>query len=408
MNPVMVIGVGADGPSSLDATARAILMQAELVYGGQRVLSRFPDLSAEVFPISANLPALADRLRANMDRKQVVLASGDPNFFGIAEFLYRELGREQVEVYPGVSSVQLAFARLRMSWHDAVFRSVHGRPLDDVVAWVRRYAKLVVLTDPTNHPGRVAQCILDAGMTDIEMYVLENLGTADERIRKGLPSAIAAGDYADLSLMVVLHSGVPPVDDRWGFGIEDNVFAPDGPSGFLTKKEVRAVSLALLGCCPGDVVWDIGAGSGSVAIEAAGLVGHFGQVYAIERNPAMASAIRAVADRLGRSVHVVVHEAPEGLSGLERPDRVFIGGSGGRLADILEWLHHNPPRLGRVVINLVGLEHVGAVLQWSRAHGWRATVSSVTVARSVDTKGITRMAGLNPVFIVQLDREGPD
>ncbi|MDA8195457.1 MAG: precorrin-6y C5,15-methyltransferase (decarboxylating) subunit CbiE [Thermaerobacter sp.] len=404
MSLVAVVGMGPEGWEGLDAAARQRVGQADRIYGSERLLNLCPEMRGQRVVFRTDLARVGDELRAHLDRRQVVLATGDPNFFGIAEFLYRTVGREQVEVLPAVSSVQLAFARVRLSWHDAVFRSVHGRPVEPVVEWARQFPKLAILTDPVHHAGVVAERLASSGLESLTMHVGERLGTAAERVVSGTPGSLRGRAFDGFSVVVLCHPDTMAPARTLGFGIDDAWFERAGGGELLTKKEVRAVSLAALDLRPGQVVWDIGAGTGSVAIEAAFLVGPAGRVFAIERQLARVAAIENNVRRSGRQVTVIAAQAPAGVESLPSPDRVFVGGSGGNLVKILEYVCAHVTAFGRVVLNLVGLEQVAQVVAMGRTCGWQTEVAQVSVSRSVKTGEVIRLAALNPVFVVTLLR----
>ena len=214
---------------------------------------------AKRLTISGDLAPLLDRIDAeSRTRCVVVLASGDPCFYGIGPLLARRLGHERVEIVPGVSAVALAFARLGLSWHDARVVSAHGRPLHDALRAARSARKLAVLTDEVNTPAAVASALLDAGTGDADAWVFEHLGGPSERSVTGRLSEIAGREFAALNVLVVPDLRWPPIYRR--FGRPESCFSHR--RSMITKPEVRAIKLSKLGLREGDVLWDVGAGSG--------------------------------------------------------------------------------------------------------------------------------------------------
>jgi precorrin-6B C5,15-methyltransferase / cobalt-precorrin-6B C5,C15-methyltransferase len=366
--------------------------------GGRRQLQMFPEHPAERLPIVGRLDAIYERIALELGRRRVVvLASGDPGFFGIGPLLAERFGRHRVEILPNVGCVALAFARLGESWQDATVVSAHGRPLADVVRWARGATKLAVLTDDVNTPAQIARALLEAGAEDGAVSVFEHLGGADERAFHGSLETVTTQEFGSLNVLVVSPLSWPPVDQS--FGRPDDELAHDG--GLITKAEVRAVALSKLRLRPGDTFWDVGAGCGSVAIEAAGLVPR-GLVYAIERRGEQIELLRRNVAATGRGglVTVLHGAAPAALDGLPDPDAVFVGGSGGSLVEILARCHGRLRPGGRLVVNLATVEHLAACLAWGRAVGARPEVVQVAVSRGTEILGFTRFEALNPVFVV--------
>jgi precorrin-6Y C5,15-methyltransferase (decarboxylating) len=408
VSEIAVVGMGDSGLASLLPEARALVDGAALLCGGERHLAFFPDHPAERFVIKSTISGLIERLR-DETRQVVVLASGDPCFYGIGPLLADRLGRERVRILPNVSSVQLAFARLGLSWQDAVVVSAHGRPLEGVLPMARRAPKVAILTDDRNTPAVIARALLEYGSEDAWADVFEHLGGIRERHVSGRLSDLLEQRFASLNLMVLRHCQQPlPLP----LGLPEEAFAHR--QGMITKSEVRAVSLARLRLRDSGVLWDVGAGCGSVAIEAAALCPG-GQVFAVERDPAQLTYLEENRRRFGAgNVTVVTGQAPDALSELVSPDAVFIGGSGGALEAILRVAMERLQLGGRIILNLVTLEHLEQALAVARTDGWACEVTQISVARSAVTAkpesgeagGLTRLAALNPVFIVAMEREG--
>ena len=388
------------GPASLSPEALDLVGRAELLCGGERHLAFFPEHPAERFVIKANLAALIERLR-DETRSVVVLASGDPCWYGIGPYLAERLGRERVQILSNLSSMQIACARLGLAWQDAVHLSAHGRPLDGILpaALVARTA--VILTDERNTPAVIARSLLEAGDEDAHADVFEHLGGPKERHVAGRLSDLVTQQFAALNLLVVRHQRPPPV---WPLGLPEEAFSHR--NGQITKAEVRVVSLAKLRLHERATLWDIGAGCGSVAIEAAALVRQ-GQVYAVERDPEQLDHLVRNRRRFAAGHLTIVRgEAPSALADLPAPDSVFIGGSGGELTAILSVAIERARSGGRIVLNLVSLEHLGQAIEYAQGKDWQAEVTQFGVARSTVTAGLLRLAALNPVFIVVLSRSG--
>lgn len=403
-----VVGVTDGGARSLTAETAALVERADLLCGGERQLAFFPAHPARRLALHGDLAALAACLRdeAAAGRRVVVLASGDPLLYGIAGTLRRYLPAGWLRVHPNVSAVQLAWARVAEPWHDAGLVSVHGRPLDPVVAAAHRHDKLAVLTDDVHTPAAVARALLDAGLPDRRAVVCERLGGPGERVVDTTLAALPDQAFDPLNVLLLLppvaRRAGPPWRGGWAPGLPDDAFARRMPrAGLITKREVRVLSLAALGLDDSvDVIWDVGAGSGSVAIEAALLL-PTARVYAIERDPASVSLIEENRTRLGAAnVTIVAGEAPGACAAPPDPDAVFVGGSGGQLAAILALALARLRPGGRLVANLATLEGLRVAQEALTTGGLRPEVTQVSVARGTAVGELTRLTALNPVFIV--------
>jgi precorrin-6Y C5,15-methyltransferase (decarboxylating) len=394
---VLVVGVGAEGPAGLAAAIHERIARADQLWGGQRLLDHWADHPADKVTIGANVAELVQRLPERGDRRVVILASGDPGFYGIVGTLLRYLPPEDLEIIPHVSSLQLAFARAGLAWNEAIFTSAHARPLAEVVGWAKRVPRLGVLTDRQHTPALIAQTLLDAGLTDCRAIVAENLGRPDERLTDTRLVALPEMSFGLLNVLLLIR------DEAWQ---PRPVFAsrPDAAyahrRGLITKADVRALSLARLAVRAADVIWDIGAGSGAVSVEMAELAWR-GQVFAVEHDAENIGFIRENCRRFGAlNVTVVEGRAPAALADLPRPAAVFIGGTGGEMAGILQKVGQSVQPGGRIVMNLATLENLNEALDLMASLGWSPQVTQVNLAQGQAIAGLTRLAPLNPVFIV--------
>ncbi len=397
---VAVVGITDQGPTSLMPVALSLVAEAQVLCGGERHLAFFPEHPAERVVIKRDVSTLVERLRWET-RPTVVLASGDPSCYGIGPLLTDRLGSNRVSILPNVGAVQLAFARLGVAWHDAAILSAHGRPLNSILPAALIARKAAILTDALSTPAAIARALLAADDEDAQTDVFEHLGGETERHVSGRLSELVDQEFAPLNIMIVRRDQPPR---PWPLGLPEGAFAHR--SGMITKAEVRAVTLAALRLHERAVLWDIGAGCGSVSIEAAALLRN-GRVCAVERDAEQLAHLEANRGRFGAgNVCVVAGEAPQALLDLPDPDAVFIGGSGGHLKEILDASARRLRPGGRVVLNLVALEHVAQTNEWARDQAWRFSASHVSISRSVATAGLTRMEALNPVFVITLQSQG--
>jgi len=396
---VYILGVGADG--SLPPGGARFVEEADILFGGERLLALFPEAGGEKIIVKRNLSEVEERIRENLGRKKlVVLASGDPNFFGIAGYLVKKLGKEHIEIIPNISSVQLAFARIKESWEDAAFVSVHGREPEEILEALSRSRKIAVLTDERWNPGAVAKFLLERGVIGVRAYLCENLGTEGERVAEMSLSELSLMEkFAPLSLLLLLRER----EQERAFGIPEEELAHR--RGLITKQEIRAIALSKLRLSERSILWDIGAGSGSLSIEASFLA-RKGRIFAVEREP---EQIRLLKENVRRfeawNVEVIRAEAPEGLDGLPDPDAVFIGGSGGRIGEILDVVCRRLKRGGRIVANAATLESMNAAAEGLKRRGFEVEIALVNVARSKAVANLTRLQSLNPVFVITGSRE---
>jgi precorrin-6B C5,15-methyltransferase / cobalt-precorrin-6B C5,C15-methyltransferase len=422
MNPPLdIIGLGAGGPAGLRPELVERIVNADFLAGGERHLAHFPQARGERLVIKNNLHELLHEIAERWPRQRcAVVASGDPLFYGVGALLAGVCGRENVRFEPALSSMQLAFARVGLSWQHAALASIHGRNLRTTLLPLLGHRLIGLFTHDGGSPAAVAQFFLDRGLDYYEAFVGENLGATDERISNWANLNDLAGQcFEPLNYLILVRTRYPI--PAWDVernravvpGIPDEVFArPETALEVMTRQEVRAVVLAKLlsHTDPGDTVWDIGAGLGTVAVEVAVLRPEV-EVVAIERDADRAAFLRTNRARFGAyNVRVVEGEAPEVLRPeQERPRLAFVGGSGGRLADLLSFLAERLHKGGRVVATFVTLEHLGLGLHHCRELGWPFEVTEVHVARSDPLAGLTGLRPQRGVFMLRADKptEGP-
>ncbi len=395
MSRITVIGLDG-GP--LDAEAEALLEWAALVVGGRRHLAALGVEGERSAVLEGDLSGALARIEWS-EGPVVVLASGDPGFFGILRLLKERFGAGSLRVLPGVSSVALAFAHAGLSWEDAVTVSAHGRDPRRAVNVCRAHPKVAVLTSPEFGPAELAQALEGWGRA---FLVAERLGEADERVVRGAAAEISAMDWRDPNVVLVVDEALVAGGRGWISGsfespgrwaLPEDAF--EHRSGMITKAETRALVLARLGPGPGDLVWDVGAGSGSVAVECAR---HGAAAIAIERDPESCARIRENAARHGACVKTVEGEAPEALHDLPEPDAVFIGGSGGNFEEIVKLCAVRARR--SVVLNLITLERVIPAGEILADCGLEVETTFLQASRVRGVGDLHRLAAESPVFVV--------
>jgi precorrin-6B C5,15-methyltransferase / cobalt-precorrin-6B C5,C15-methyltransferase len=389
--------IGLDG-GPLSAEAASLLDGATLVVGGARHLAVLGIETERAAVLKGDLSEALSRIEKT-GGPVVVLASGDPGFFGIARTLGERFGTENLHVLPAVSSVALAFARASLSWDDAVTVSAHGRDPRRAVNVCRSHPKVAVLTSPEFGPAELARELGDTGRA---FLVAERLGEPDERVYRGGAGEVSGMEWRDPNVVLVLDeerkvgrrgSISARLESAGRWALPEDEF--EHRSGMITKPDTRAVVLARLGPGPGDLVWDVGGGSGSVAVECARLGA---AAVAVERDPESCARIRKNASRHGVYVQILEGEAPDALRGLPEPDAVFVGGSGGDFEEIVKLCALRARRA--VVLNLITLERVVPAGQILEGCGLEVETSFLQASRVKGIGGLHRLAAETPVFVV--------
>jgi precorrin-6Y C5,15-methyltransferase (decarboxylating) len=404
MKQLVIVGTGM-GPDSLSREGRRALAEAEVWFGAPRLLELFKSLfsgdigSKVFFPFYKHEEILAV-LEGREETRFAVLVSGDTGFYSAAPGIYEALQKytdllgPPPRMIPCVSSVSAFFARLGLPWQDAALLSVHGRDMTALTGTVRRNRYTFCLTG--NNASRLGEVLCAADYAGLTVHTGENLGLPEERVRTITVDELSRSDLPLLSVLVVVNEDP---DDRIRFGLPDTDFVrsvgPKVRSIPMTKSEVRALSLAKLALKPGDICYDIGAGTGSVTVEMA-LAAYRGRVYAIERQT---DALPLIRENLRRfhlgNVTTIEGEAPDALVELPPPDAVFIGGSGGRIGEIIAVIQAKNPQV-RMVLTAITLETTAAVL----AALPQAELTQLSAARAKKAGESHLLTAQNPVMVI--------
>ncbi len=476
MSKIYVIGIGY---KALDDRAREIVLASEIILASKRLFEVFKGYeefekvkdkikvinkvdetinfikTQIVFPPTHPSPSRGEGKGEGESLSSgfcalgsdiVLLASGDPMFFGIGRRAVKEFGKDMVEILPDLSSIQVAFARIKESWDDAFLMSLHGGPdpakrrrlpyeLDDIPYLLQKHLKIAILTDKENNPAEIAKEFLRLSaisyqLSAIKMYVCEKLGYPDEEITEGTPEEIAGMEFSEPNVVVIRGNslssfpleaslsgesirlvgnpselsesvkkdcGQAAMTDKIKFGLSETEIIHS--RGLITKDEVRAVTIHKLRLPQRGVLWDIGAGSGSVSIEAARLYPEI-KVFAIEKDEEQIKNIKDNRIKFdATNIEIIKGQAPDVLINLTAPDRVFIGGSGGTIKDIIEFVSSKISS-GIVVINAITIETLNEAIKSLENKGFAVEVSEVSVSRSKTVSGKRHMSALNPVFII--------
>lgn len=364
-----VVGIGEDGFKGLGKLARRALLGATRIVGGQRQLDLLPVCirgERQLWPS----PFSVEPLLARRGEPVCVLASGDPMFFGVGASLARQIPGDEMLVIPAPSSCALAAARMGWPLQDTVTVSLVARPVAAINAQLFSGVRLLVLSNDRHSPAAVAALLSERGFGPSRLTVLEHLGGEAERRIDGIASDWTDPTLADLNLIAIdcLADPATPRLSRLA-GLPDSAFAHDGQ---LTKRDVRAVTLARLAPTPGELLWDVGAGSGSIGIE--WMRTHPScRTLAIEADTGRQALIESNRDALGvPGLQLIRGSAPQALAGLERPDAIFIGGGVTR-DGVLQTCWEQLKPGGRLVANAVTLQSEMTLMAWRERHGGELT-----------------------------------
>ncbi|HMK60613.1 MAG TPA: precorrin-6y C5,15-methyltransferase (decarboxylating) subunit CbiE [Dissulfurispiraceae bacterium] len=426
MARIFVIGIGY---KPLDLRSRERIYTSDAILASARlydVFSRYEEFAAIkskikiINNISETMDYIKDALNGDRLMTIALLSSGDPMFFGIGRRVLQDFGKNECEILPDMSSMQLAFARIKQSWDDALMISLHGGPdanrrrkleytLGDLPKLVLEHSKIGVLTDRINSPSAIAQRLASSCnaelMSDVSMYVCEKIGYPDEKITNGTPSEIAQHAFSDPNVVIIANksavqgsSGRTLINGPVAFGLTEDELAHS--RGLITKDEVRATVLHRLKLPFSGVLWDIGAGSGSVSIEAARLCPGL-KVFSVEKEDGQIANMLLNLERYGpANVEIIKGTAPEALSQLPAPDRVFIGGSGGRMDAII--MHcAKLMAAGIIVINATTLETFTCASVALKENGYSVEATQISISRMKPLGEGHFFSAQNPVFVLR-------
>lgn len=398
MAAIKMIGIGDEGTVSLLPMYEKWIDESEVLIGGKRQLSFFPEYRGEKIVIESGLSSLVERLQSET-RNVVILASGDPLFYGLGSYLSSKI---DLHIYPYLSSVQLAFARMKERWQDAYFTSVHGRSMKGLAQRIDGKEKIAILTDSENSPNKIAQYLLSFGMTEFQAFVGENMGSEQERCRWFSLEEMSDTRFSPLNVVILKKTGENP---RWSIGIDDEEFFQRKPDkGLITKKEIRTLSISALRLKEDSIVWDIGTCTGSVAIEAA-KIAREGQVFAIEKNEGDLENCKQNLAKFRVDATILHGKAPDGLDTFPDPDAVFIGGTAGGMGDILDICCNRLKDGGRIVLNAVTIENLSEAMTAFKERGYQTIITLAQISRSKPILNLTRFDALNPIYIIEAWRQ---
>lgn len=385
------------------------MRSAKLIAGSAAQLDSLGEIAAEKRVMGRDIEAWLQQLSEDVqERDVVVLSSGDPLYFGIGRLLTERFPPEMLRFYPHVSSVQLAFSRLQIPWQSATVVSVHGREAEELETALRQgKSPIAVLTDGVHTPSAIARLIRDLHTpVNYRLWVCSDLGSGEERVEASTVEEAIARSFPRPNVTVLESIDEPPKPDAvpiLGIPDEDFLTFSDRP-GLITKSEVRVLTLALLQLPTRGIIWDVGAGTGSISIELGRLVPQ-AEIFAIEQKAAGVTLVHQNCDRFGvKNISVIPGTAPDALQNLPDPDRVILGGGGSKTPDILRVCMQRLRPGGILVANFATLENTAMANEVLNQAGWHVQMLQVNVARSAGIGSATRFVPLNPVTILQAKR----
>ena len=396
---VTLIGMGSGFPDSLTEQGRSALQHADIIFGAKRLLEHLPDGCTENRKALYKPEDILSALAEHPEENSALVYSGDTGFYSGASQLIPMLRTFGIStrVIPGISSVQLLSAAIGRPWQDWKLVSAHGCACDPVAACMEHPA-VFFLTGGTETPATLCEKLGKAGLGDAHAIAGENLGTPQEKIRFGTAQKLSKQTFAPLSVLLVEHSTLSEYRSA-GFS-DDSFIRGDVP---MTKKEVRAAVLAKLAVKPTDVLWDVGAGTGSVSVELA-LAAPRGQVYAVECEPDACALIRQNREKFRTyNLSLIEGKAPQALEALLAPDAVFIGGTKGGMEAILNCILTKNPE-ARICISAIALETLGSAVAALTAHGLSAEVTQIAVSRTKSAGKLHLLMANNPIFLITGER----
>ncbi len=400
MKPVTIIGMGM---TLEDLTARhlEIIDKADILVGGKRLLDLFKESRARQKVIGKDIDGVIRFVKNERKKKRVVvLASGDPMFYGIGRRMVDAIGAKNTLIYPNISSIAAAFARIKEPWDDVCVISLHGRKNESgLFKALEENNKIAVFTDPKNNPAWLASRLLENKFLNYEICVLEALGSDSEKVNWYTLAEAVGMEFTDPNMVVLKRGSIDTkAKTRLFLGAPDSWY--DHHKGLITKSEIRAITLSKLRLATDHILWDLGAGSGSVAVEA-GLLIKKGKIFAVEKQAERVAQINTNKKRFGISnLTAIQAELPRGLEKLPRPDRIFIGGGGQQLKSIITAAAQYLNPKGMMVINTVLIPNVEAARATLEKLNFETEVIQVQINRSRQMPWAARLEALNPVWII--------
>ena len=406
MEKVYIVGIGDDGVAGLSQTARSVLDQAELLIGSSQALAGLPESGVERFVVRDDFEQVVDLINGQPDKRIVFMVTGDPLFYGTTRLLYEKIGKERFEILPHVSIMQLAFARVKENWDEAFLADLASKPVSQIADRIRSAEKVGLFTSNESTPSMIAKTLIAQGLDYFNAFVCENLASPYEKVTRAELADLVDQEFGPLNVMILVRKqgavARPAAGNEFRlFGNADASFQQSKPKkGLLTPSEIRAVALAELNLRSDSVVWDVGAGSGSLSVEAAQIASN-GQVFAIEMDVDDVSMIQENAKRFGTvNLKPILGKAPEAWSDIPDPDAIFLGGTGRALSELVQLAWERLKSGGTLVANMSSIENLNEVRGYLQKTSAEPNVWMMQFSRGNPQMESLRFESINPTFLV--------
>ncbi len=400
---IYIVGVPSTGIEGVTKEGKDIIEECDVVFSSERFykdLLSYQGVKDKLKKFPEKLTRLPEEVLKIKSGKVCVLATGDPNFFGITSFLRRHFPENIIKIIPALSIMQEAFSRLHKNWEDAGFLSIHGRNKEELLPFLLKHKKGFIYTSNSTDALFLLNCLKDLKLTDYTVYIFEHLGTEKEKITKVSYPYYVKEQIADLNVLLFEREDFP--SEYIGLGLEDDNFEQE--RGMITKKEVRSIVISLLQLKPGLILWDIGAGTGSVSIEATfnpmGVL-----AYAIEKNEkAILNMKKNIEKYKAVNVVPILSDFKKIADNIPKPHRIFIGGSGGEIEEVVRIAYNCLLERGIIVASAVSINTLNTLVNFCKKHSLDYELTGLTPLRGKKVKNSMLFHTENTIFLMRIKK----
>ncbi len=395
MKRINIVGVFPGRP--INPEAEKCIMESQVIFSGRRNLELLPETSAQIFNIGPIFQFSDDLANVLANKKIVtVVASGDPLFFGIGKYITEHYDASEIYIVPEVSSLQVALSRIGLDANSIYTISLHGREIKGLAQKIRNKDRVALFTDSNNTPSKVAEYMVNFGLENYTAYVLERLGYNDESVGRYKIKELLGRTFNELNIIILTG------DEKIKVSLpDDEIFLRKNNN--ITKKEIREISLSELELDNGDVMWDIGSGSGTIAIYSS-LMNSDGKIFAIEKDKMLCNFIEENMRKFSTDINIINGEAPETLKNLPDPDAVFIGGSSGNIKNIMRYSYSRLKNRGRIVANITTIENFCAIMDYIKKNELYYEVKQANISKLRHISTYTRFSPLDQIYIIKVTK----
>jgi precorrin-6Y C5,15-methyltransferase (decarboxylating) len=387
--------VGVFPGRKVNSEAGKCIRECDVLFSGRRNLDLIPETAAKIFNIGT-IDTFSRELANALAHNSIitVVASGDPLFFGIGKYITEHYEADDIYIVPEVSSLQIALSRIKMDANNIETISLHGRPIKGLAQKIRNKKRIALFTDNNNTPSKIAEYLSSFGLNGYTAYIFERLGYSDEKIGKYEINELIGKEFNELNLMILTGDG------KIGSALpDDEVFLRKNDN--ITKKEMREISISELELNNGDVMWDIGSGSGSIAIYAS-LINTDSKIFAIEKENMLCDFIESNMKKFSTDINIINGEAPEILDNIPDPDAVFIGGSSGNIKNIIKYSYNRLKIGGRIVANIATMENFYSIMDYVKENKLPFEARQANISKLKPISKYTRFVPLDQIYIIKV------